>query len=144
MCVTLWQDFIGSAFLSSFAPAAVLPAAGAAAAAANSGGDGGGMSSWKLDLHSATAASKPSPYLPVCVVAVKSSATHEGEPIAEAGGEGGGEAMRVTAWCDRAGRPLGVGGEPSVLVGETEVSGRRGRKRVLLRVFVRLLVSTPC
>ncbi|CAM9411231.1 unnamed protein product [Ectocarpus sp. 12 AP-2014] len=121
MCVTLWQDFIGSAFLSSFAPAAVLPAAGAAAAAANADGDGGGMSSWKLDLHSAAATSKPSPYLPVCVVAAKSSATHEREPIAEAGGEGGGEAMRVTAWCDRAGRPLGVGGEPSVVVGDTEV-----------------------
>ncbi|CAB1115968.1 unnamed protein product [Ectocarpus sp. CCAP 1310/34] len=120
MCVTLWQDFIGSAFLSSFAPAAVLPAAGAAAAAANSDGDMCGMSSWKLDLHSAAATSKPSPYLPVCVVATKSSATHEREPIAEAGGEGGGEAMRVTAWCDMAGRPLGVGGEPSVLVGETE------------------------
>ncbi|CAM9523140.1 unnamed protein product [Ectocarpus sp. 13 AM-2016] len=121
MCVTLWQDFIGSAFLSSFAPAAVLPAAGAAAAVANSGGDGGGLSSWKLDLHSAAATSKPSPYLPVCVVAAKSSATHEREPIAEAGGEGGDEVLRVTAWCDRAGRPLGIGGEPSVLVGETEV-----------------------
>ncbi|CAM9929821.1 unnamed protein product, partial [Ectocarpus fasciculatus] len=117
MCVTLWQDFIGSVFLASFAPAAVLPAAGAAAAASNSDGDGGGMSSWKLDLHSAAATSKPSPYLPVCVVAAKSSATHEKGAVAEAGGE----AMRVTAWCDRAGRPLGVGEEPSVLVGETEV-----------------------
>lgn len=138
MCVTLWQDFIGSAFLGSLAP----PVAAAAAATASD-------RHWALDLHSATATSKPSPYLPVCVIAAKPGA--HGAEAEEGGrstdGEEVKEEARVAAWCDRAGRPLAPGGEPIVLAGEKEVRCRRRRgdgrwKRVeIMRVLVLYLVS---
>lgn len=106
MCVTLWQDFIGSAYLRSLAP----PAAAAAAADVHD-------RCWALDLHSAAATSKPSPYLPVCVIAAKPGA----DGAEEEEGAWAGEGARVAAWCDRAGRPLAPGGEPIVLAGEKEV-----------------------
>lgn len=122
MCVTLWQDFIGSAFLASLAPPA------AAAAADTHPGGGGGDRCWALDLHSAAATSKPSPYLPMCMVAVKpgpdgaeeEEAGESGRSTTDCEGIRGG-AARVAAWCDRAGRPLAPGGEPVVLTGEKEV-----------------------
>lgn len=130
MCVTLWQDFIGSTFLSFLSSAP----ANTANTNANSGSDGeeGG---WTLDLHSVAASSKPSPYLPVCVVATRASEGRELEVIgqAQSGNVAGGEVegARVAAWCDRTGRPLAPGTEPSVLRGEQEVGssgvGREGR-----------------
>lgn len=116
MCVTLWQDFIGAAFLASLAPRATTAAA---------------AHCWTLDLHCAAAVSKPSPYLPVCVVATAAQ-TSPGSPGEQGGGEdgqgetgegaaAGGGGVRVAAWCDRAGRPLAPGGEPAVLKGQMEV-----------------------
>ena len=129
MCVTLWQDFIGSTFLASFARAA------------ESGTDG--SHDWTLDLHAAPASTKPSPYLPLCIVATKKSSgsfvngdgslgkdAHEAEMRSTASsevandqenGDGAGQRMRVAAWCDKAGRPLGVAAEPYGLHGELEV-----------------------
>ncbi|CAM9527381.1 unnamed protein product, partial [Hapterophycus canaliculatus] len=120
MCVTLWQDFIGSAFLASLGPAT--------AASAATGPAGPVHASWKLDLHSAAAASKASPYLPVCVIAAKPLSVCGGQDGEEVGNgtsnrdiEDGAEGARVLARCDRAGRPLAPGGEPSILIGETQV-----------------------
>ncbi len=111
--MTLWQDFIGATFLASLA----ADAAGAAT--------GEGVRHFSLDLHSAAATSKPSPYLPVCVIAAKSP-TPSGQEAAET--EEGLGAGCVKAWCDRAGRPLAVGQEPVVLHGQNEVRIPR-RKR---------------
>ncbi|CAM9263609.1 unnamed protein product [Scytosiphon promiscuus] len=118
MCVTLWQDFIGSAFLASF---------GSPNAAASSGANPRHVP-WTLDLHSAAAASKPSPYLPVCLVAAKPLSVCGGQDGEEVGkgtsdsnDEEGGDGARVVARCDRAGRPLPPGGEPFILSGETQV-----------------------
>lgn len=124
MCLTLWQDFIGAAFLESL----LAP------------GEAGGVDRrhWTLDLHSAAAISKPSPYLPVCVIATAAAASGEQEEDGKGGtGEGaaaaGGGGVRVAAWCDRAGRPLAPGGEPIVLNGQRKVrpyvEGRKEGRR---------------
>ena len=89
MCVTLWQDFIGSTFLSSlsFAPAKTANANANTNTNSNTTTNcdsGGGGEGWTLDLHSVAAASKPSPYLPVCVIAIKPSGGIELEVIVEA------------------------------------------------------------
>lgn len=117
MCVTLWQDFIGSAFLASLGSFTT-----------SAGGTSPGPTSWTLDLHSAAAASKPSPYLPVCMIATKPLSVcggHDGEEVGDvksaSDGEEGGNGARVAARCDRAGRPLPPGGEPLMLIGETQV-----------------------
>ena len=83
MCVTLWQDFIGAAFLASLAPPAPAPAP---AAATGKVGAVERRRRWTLDLHSAAATSKPSPYLPVCVVATATQPSP-----GELGGGGRGE-----------------------------------------------------
>ncbi|CAM9468794.1 unnamed protein product, partial [Laminaria digitata] len=123
MCVTLWQDFIGSIFLSSLPlPHASTNTNTNTNTGSGSGGRGGGV--WTLDLHSVAASSKPSPYLPVCVIATKQSGgiELELEVIGQAQTVGKGEeGARVKAWCDRTGRPLAPGMEPSVLRGEQEV-----------------------
>lgn len=111
MCVTLWQDFIGATFLASLAAGAGADATAGAAA-------GEGIRHFSLDLHSAAATSKPSPYLPVCVIATKSPTPSGHEPVETEQGLGEG---RVTAWCDRSGRPLAIGQEPIVLHGQNEV-----------------------
>lgn len=100
--MTLWQEFIGAAFLESLAPAGDAPADSVSA------GD-----KWKIDLYSVAAASKPSPYLPMCVIATK---------LAPSASEGGGnEVAKVAAWCDSAGKPLRSGVKPFVLIGEKQV-----------------------
>lgn len=103
--MTLWQEFIGAAFLESLARAGDVPAD------SSSAGD-----KWKLDLYSVAAASKPSPYLPICVIATKLAPS-----ASEAGGGGGNEVAKVAAWCDSAGRPLRSGVKPFVLIGEKQV-----------------------
>lgn len=125
MCVTLWQDFIGSTFLSSLSSGPPKIANANAGSGGSSGGGGGG---WTLDLHSVASSSKPSPYLPMCVIATKPSGGVELEVIGQAktGGDAEGgkeEGARVAAWCDRTGRPLAPGTEPSVLSGEQNVGG---------------------
>lgn len=133
MCVTLWQDFIGSTFLAAFARP--------------SEGVNDRPCDWILDLHAAPASSKPSPYLPLCVVASKQKSDslinggtrsplreegYDGESISVArcngkadgevsGGSGVGQGTRVAAWCDKAGKPVEVGAEPCALHGELEV-----------------------
>lgn len=120
ICITLWQDFIGSTLLSALAwQHAEFRAR------------------WTLDLYSAAAGSKPSPYLPMYVVASKTpSESHaqkdrvdgapsgvgvdedenEDEEVADfAGG------IRADAWCNTAGKPLPPGREPTSLVGERQV-----------------------
>lgn len=77
------------------------------------GGEGAG---WSIDLH-CVAASKPSPYLPFCVVAGK----HSPESTMEESG-GNHQHVRVNAWCDRAGREMLGGEDPVVLFGEQEVT----------------------
>lgn len=139
MCVTLWQDFIGADFLASLAPQRRPGSTSSNTlrthdGISNSIGDKdsshankGEGEDWTLDLHSVAAASKPSPYLPMCMVATKQSSWFDKTAEAPSGGREGTSAgdrngARVAAWCDRAGRPLVTGGEPSELLGEQEVS----------------------
>lgn len=139
--MTLWQDFIGSTFLSS------LPLAHAKTTSTHngSGGEGGRGLRWSLDLHTVAACSKPSPYLPVCVIATKPSDQLELEVIGQAQTSDV-EGARVAAWCDRTGKPLAPGTEPSMLRGEQEVGGvaagvgggkREGRAHLLLVFIIR-------
>lgn len=141
MCVTLWQDFIGAGFLASLAPrAADAHAAGETVEADRR---------WTLDLHSAAASSKPSPYLPVCVVATAaqpppaSSGEQEGED--GDGGTAAGGGVLVAAWCDRAGRPLVPGEEPIVLNGQKEVrfSWKEQNGICSMRMIARFVFASP-
>lgn len=129
--MTLWQDFIGSSFLSS----SLAPTAVESGGADKVDGDHVG---WKLDLHSAAASSKPSPYLPMCAIATHSSVGGRKRGVAHKDGggsnEGGGveddagtdkeAAIRVAVWFDGTGRPLPDGVEASTVRSEKEVNWR--------------------
>jgi hypothetical protein len=79
-----------------------------------------GLSSWTLDLHAVAATSKPSPYLPFCLVAARPA---EVQPPTALTARTAAARAAVTALCDAAGVSLSSAGDspPTLLIGAEEV-----------------------
>eukprot|EP00953_Heterococcus_sp_UTEX-ZZ885_P007307 4432-Heterococcus_DN1.PRE.1 len=78
-----------------------------------------GLSSWTLDLHAVAATSKPSPYLPFCLVAARPA---EVQPPTALTARTAAARAAVTAQCDAAGVSLSSAGDspPTLLIGAEE------------------------
>jgi hypothetical protein len=95
-CTTASQDFIMTALLR-------------------------GLSSWTLDLHAVAATSKPSPYLPFCLVAARPAEVQPATPLTA---RSAAARAAVTAQCDASGVSLSDGtcdSPPTLLIGAEEV-----------------------
>ncbi|CAM9416155.1 unnamed protein product, partial [Choristocarpus tenellus] len=112
ICVTLWQDFIGSLLLSRLSGCIPITVSTASPSPYPS-------KEWGLKLH-AVAARKHSPYLPLCLVATVSPGAGAGAAVSDEA-DSGGEVV-VSARFDKSGRPLPLQAPSLELVGEAQVA----------------------